>query len=393
MSNTTDGSNQGVVYFRMGRSNISDAGIKTDSLGSCLAFLVDFTFKKQSKCLPRSKNPSQNQNIPAISWKIHRNSPRNSDRNTASIVLGFPVGIFWNCPEYPQKDVISGRFRADPCKLKKHLGNIPTIVPDNTGNGGVEDIRLFIAGGDIKESNSIKTAFILLNLTEYDLFKSTMRMLLDEEEAKAERTGECMDFPSVQLVHHCQAKQMKIEILWGPSSHSFTLASMDIDILSISSEQYKWKLNTTNIGSLQHLLPSNAIDRLSAVLALIPSNALFIGIGINGFGRIVLRCALDQGVEVIGINADYMVYMFKYDSTHGKFKGEVSHKDGKLVIDGEEISIFNEKGLNKFPWSQLRAEYVVECTGVFTTVKKCQAHIQAGARKVISGCPNVYYGS
>lgn len=119
-------------------------------------------------------------------------------------------------------------------------------------------------------------------------------------------------------------------------------------------------------------------------------------IGINGFGRIgrlVFRCALEQGVQVVGVNdpfipADYMVYMFKYDSTHGKFKGEVTHKDGKLVVNGKEIAVFTEKEPSKIPWGQLGAEYVVESTGVFTTVEKCQPHIQAGAKKVIITAPS-----
>jgi len=121
-----------------------------------------------------------------------------------------------------------------------------------------------------------------------------------------------------------------------------------------------------------------------------------VKVGINGFGRIgrlVFRCALEQGVQVVGVNdpfipADYMVYMFKYDSTHGRFKGEVSHKDGKLIVNGKEISVFTEKEPSKIPWGQLGAEYVVESTGVFTTVEKCQPHIQAGAKKVIITAPS-----
>jgi len=121
-----------------------------------------------------------------------------------------------------------------------------------------------------------------------------------------------------------------------------------------------------------------------------------VKMGINGFGRIgrlVLRCALEQGVEVVGVNdpfipADYMVYMFKYDSTHGRFKGEVSHKEGKLIVNGKEISVFTEKEPSHIPWGKLGAEYVVESTGVFTTIDKCQAHIQAGAKKVIITAPS-----
>jgi len=121
-----------------------------------------------------------------------------------------------------------------------------------------------------------------------------------------------------------------------------------------------------------------------------------VKIGINGFGRIgrlVFRCALEQGVQVVGVNdpfipADYMVYMFKYDSTHGRFKGEVSHKDNKLIVNGKEISVFTEKEPSQIPWGKLGAEYVVESTGVFTTVDKCQPHLQAGAKKVIITAPS-----
>ncbi|CAF4509388.1 unnamed protein product [Rotaria socialis] len=119
-------------------------------------------------------------------------------------------------------------------------------------------------------------------------------------------------------------------------------------------------------------------------------------IGINGFGRIgrlVFRCALEQGVQVVGINdpfipAEYMVYMFKYDSTHGRFKGEVSAKDGKLIVNGKEISVFTEKEPSHIPWGQLGAEYIIESTGVFTTIDKCQSHLQAGAKKVIITAPS-----
>jgi glyceraldehyde 3-phosphate dehydrogenase len=121
-----------------------------------------------------------------------------------------------------------------------------------------------------------------------------------------------------------------------------------------------------------------------------------VKIGINGFGRIgrlVFRCAIAQGVQVVGVNdpfipADYMAYMFKYDSTQGQFKGEVSHKDGKLIVNGQAISVFTEKEPSKIPWGQLGAEYIVESTGVFTTVEKCQPHIQAGAKKVIITAPS-----
>jgi len=119
-------------------------------------------------------------------------------------------------------------------------------------------------------------------------------------------------------------------------------------------------------------------------------------IGINGFGRIgriVLRAALAKGVRVVAINdpfipLDYMVYMFKYDSTHGRYKGEVKHDNGVLVVDGQHIKVFTEKDPTQIPWGASGAEYVVEATGVFTTIDKCQAHITGGAKKVIITAPS-----
>jgi len=119
-------------------------------------------------------------------------------------------------------------------------------------------------------------------------------------------------------------------------------------------------------------------------------------IGINGFGRIgrlVLRAALDNGAQVVAVNdpfiaLDYMVYMFKYDSTHGVFKGEVKTEDGALVVNGHKIQVFNEMKPENIPWSKAGAEYVVESTGVFTTIEKASAHFQGGAKKVIISAPS-----
>jgi len=119
-------------------------------------------------------------------------------------------------------------------------------------------------------------------------------------------------------------------------------------------------------------------------------------LGINGFGRIgriVLRAALAKGIKVVAINdpfisLDYMVYMFKYDSTHGRFKGEVKHENGVLIVNGQSIQVFTEKDPTQIPWGKSGAEYVVEATGVFTTIDKCQAHIQGGAKKVIITAPS-----
>jgi len=119
-------------------------------------------------------------------------------------------------------------------------------------------------------------------------------------------------------------------------------------------------------------------------------------IGINGFGRIgrlVLRAALQKGANVVAINdpfidLDYMVYMFKYDSTHGQYKGTVSADGGKLVVDGQVITVFSERDPSAIPWSSVGAKYVVESTGVFTTLEKAGAHHKGGAEKVIISAPS-----
>ncbi|UZJ51100.1 hypothetical protein CBS101457_000420 [Exobasidium rhododendri] len=121
------------------------------------------------------------------------------------------------------------------------------------------------------------------------------------------------------------------------------------------------------------------------------------GVGINGFGRIgriVFRNAIDHDkVDIVAINdpfidLDYMVYMLKYDSTHGPFKGEVKTEGGKLVVNGKHISVFGEKDPSNIPWASAGAHYIVESTGVFTTTEKAQAHLKGGAKKVIISAPS-----
>lgn len=119
-------------------------------------------------------------------------------------------------------------------------------------------------------------------------------------------------------------------------------------------------------------------------------------IGINGFGRIgrlVLRAAIEKGADVVAVNdpfigLDYMVYMFKFDSTHGRFKGEVKAEGGFLVINGKKITVFNERDPKAIKWSSAGAEYIVESTGVFTTLATAAAHFDGGAKKVIISAPS-----
>jgi len=119
-------------------------------------------------------------------------------------------------------------------------------------------------------------------------------------------------------------------------------------------------------------------------------------IGINGFGRIgrlVLRAALEKGAEVVAINdpfidVNYMVYMFKYDSTHGRYKGDIHEEGGMLVVNGHKIHVFQEMKASSIPWSKAGAEYVVESTGVFTTIEKAKAHFEGGAKKIVISAPS-----
>ncbi|XP_034230358.1 glyceraldehyde-3-phosphate dehydrogenase 2 [Thrips palmi] len=119
-------------------------------------------------------------------------------------------------------------------------------------------------------------------------------------------------------------------------------------------------------------------------------------IGINGFGRIgrlVLRASIEKGAQVVAVNdpfigVDYMVYLFKYDSTHGRFKGEVKAEGNCLVVNGNKIQVFQERDPKAIPWSKAGAEYVVESTGVFTTIEKASAHLEGGAKKVIISAPS-----
>jgi len=121
-----------------------------------------------------------------------------------------------------------------------------------------------------------------------------------------------------------------------------------------------------------------------------------VKVGINGFGRIgrlVFRAAVSRSdVEIVGINdlidVEYMAYMLRYDSTHGMFKGDVSVKDGKLVVNGKSIRVTAEKNPADLKWDAVGAEYVVESTGLFTTTEKAGAHLNAGAKKVVISAPS-----
>jgi len=129
----------------------------------------------------------------------------------------------------------------------------------------------------------------------------------------------------------------------------------------------------------------------------LPSLDNKIKIGINGFGRIgrlVLRAALGRDdIEVVAINdpfvaEDYIAYMFKYDTTHGPYKGHVESGKQALIVDGHHIQSYSEKDPTQIPWDKAGAEYVIESTGAFTTLDKASGHTKHGVKKVIISAPS-----
>ncbi len=121
-----------------------------------------------------------------------------------------------------------------------------------------------------------------------------------------------------------------------------------------------------------------------------------IKVGINGFGRIgrlAFRASiLRNDIDIVGINdlidVEYMAYMLKYDTIHGGFKGTVSVKDGHLVVNGNTIRVTAEKDPANLKWNEVGAEYVIESTGLFLTREKAEAHLKAGAKRVILSAPS-----
>ncbi|MCH8027145.1 MAG: type I glyceraldehyde-3-phosphate dehydrogenase [candidate division Zixibacteria bacterium] len=121
---------------------------------------------------------------------------------------------------------------------------------------------------------------------------------------------------------------------------------------------------------------------------------VIVKIGINGFGRIgrlALRAALKENMEVVGINditdSETLAYLLKYDSIHGRFDGEVSSDGNSLSVDGKKIPVSSERDPSKLDWGKLGAEVILECTGLFRTKKEASKHIQAGAKKVLISAP------
>ena len=122
-----------------------------------------------------------------------------------------------------------------------------------------------------------------------------------------------------------------------------------------------------------------------------------IKVGINGFGRIgrlVFRAAQERNdIQVVAVNdpfldLDYLIYMLKYDTVHGRFNGTAENKGGKLFVNGKEVAFFASMKADEIPWGSVGADYVVESTGVFTTTETAGAHLKGGAKKVVISAPS-----
>ncbi len=122
-----------------------------------------------------------------------------------------------------------------------------------------------------------------------------------------------------------------------------------------------------------------------------------IKVGINGFGRIgrmVFRAVTNEfkDIEIVGINdlldPEYLAYMLKYDSVHGNFPGDVSSDNSSMIVDGRKIRLTAERDPANLKWDEVGAELVIDCTGFFLTEESCQAHIKAGAKKVVQSAPS-----
>ena len=122
-----------------------------------------------------------------------------------------------------------------------------------------------------------------------------------------------------------------------------------------------------------------------------------IRLGINGFGRIgrmALRASLNiDGVQVVAINdpftdCEYMEYMLKYDTVHGRFDGTIAHSEDSITVNGNKISVFKSMKPEEIPWGKTQVDIVLECTGRFTTKKDAELHITGGCKRVIISAPS-----
>ncbi|CAF3942839.1 unnamed protein product [Rotaria magnacalcarata] len=300
-------------------------------------------------------------------------------------------------------------------KLKRRL-DLSTILPESDKPPILHDFKLIIGGGDANEALSIKYAFSFLNSTDENNFieyfqnkeiaylytqlmnrtvilKSIFLCLSDEELAHEQATGIAVDFPSLWIKYCCLSKEVAIGIYWSSPSARFDMANMIPRRIIRPSE----RPSETAIKRHKTALIFTLFRPTVLMGFFSPYHSINLKIGINGFGRVgrtVLLHALQQGIHVVGINdpfisVDYMAYMFEYDSTHGSFKGRVSVKNEKLFVNGIEIDVFRKKDPPHVPWGQLGAVYVVESSGVFTTIDQCQAHLNAGTKKVIIAAPSV----
>jgi len=173
------------------------------------------------------------------------------------------------------------------------------------------------------------------------------------------------------------------------------LPEIDAPRASVSDTQQLPNPNLKETLSLLGFLTADFPFKTNAFTE-IKETTIMIKVGINGFGRIgrmVFRASVARDdMEVVAINdlleVDYLAYMLKYDSVHGRFQGEVSTKDGALIVNGKEIRVTAETDPSKLAWGDVGADVVVESTGIFLTSESAQGHVDAGAKKVVMSAPS-----
>ncbi|CAF4960130.1 unnamed protein product, partial [Rotaria sp. Silwood1] len=370
------------IMVDQNESNISNTTIGSDYMGPCLGFLLDFKYFGFQQCI-----------LSHYTFPI-------SEKDLTEVQLLVKI------LEYILAEI-------------QHVLHAPSFKFN--GTPVLSQVFLLVAGGDPEEAKNIHKSLCLLNVNEnnfdmksatsdedvcwlyHELFnkviilKSVVKQLNNRAEGAASRNQRGGDFACLYLRYCCQSKNVTIGLTWVLKANH-DIAFFQFNLYAKDLLNFRWELENEKIKNLQISFKNNKRlkTQVADSLSLIPmypyiTIPCYIKIGINGFGpiaRLVFRCAFEQGVQVVAVNdplisADDMIYMLQHDSTRGRFNGEVLQKDGKLVVNEQEMNIFNEKEPSKIPWDKLGVEYVVESTGVFTTIDNCQSHLQAGAKKVI----------
>ncbi|CAF3891559.1 unnamed protein product [Rotaria sordida] len=358
----------------LAESKVSATMIGTTALAACIGFLLDCNYYDPDF------------------------------RVTTNVCLLVHYSYWINEAKLSSSQILKEFLEYLSSELKGYL-NIQSFYSNLEAHPRISNCHLVIAGGDVEKSLRIRKAFSLLNSPNFNN-KIITNDYNDDDLMMTKTSSEDNNSTAVYLRYCCSSKNIVIGLSWYDGGYAVDLALLQMNIYAIKRREIKWHLQTKAIKKLKECLKNEQtlFPRIEESLLLIPQDvfitcpcdSLNIKIGINGFGRIgqlVFRCAIEEGIQVVAVNGrfipiDSIVYMLKYDSIHGKFKGTISHKNGKLIVNGQKINVFAEEEPSKIPWGRLDAEYIFEASGVCTTIDECQSHLQAGSKKVIIAAPS-----